>query len=109
MPGGEPWTDDELTILREHPELSASEMTKLLPRRSVPAIGNMRMRRCPQPKARAGAQPLVREPGDYVEVLAHHLTDDFECMEIWLRWNGYTSYRELGRHMGWVTLLCVAK
>lgn len=90
--------------------MTARKLTELLPGRTPQAIGNMRLRHCPQPLASVRAQPAVREPGDYVETLSAYLVDEWECLEIWLRWNGYSHHKELGRdRLGWVTLLCTAK
>lgn len=107
---GSTWSEEELATLREHPELSASKMSALLPGRTSQAIGNMRMRRFPTDLVREHAQPPVKAPGDYVETLSAYLTDEFECLHIWLKWNGYATCRELQRtRLGWVTLLCTAK
>lgn len=55
-------------------------------------------------------EPAVKPPGDYAEVLSDYLVDEFECMAIWLRWNGYASYKEVSRDTrGWVTVTCTAK
>jgi hypothetical protein len=58
--------------------------------------------------------PAVKEPGEYLETLSAYFMAYPECVEIWLRWNGYVTYRELCRDMktsplGVVTLLCEAK
>lgn len=106
---GNTWSEAELAVLKANPDLTSRELTKLLPGRTGQAIGNMRLRHCPNPKTDLD-QPVIKPPGDYLELLAAYLVDDFECLEIWARWNGYASYREISRdELGWVTLVCQAK
>lgn len=103
------WSLDETEFVLAHPELSDKELSALMRGRSWQAIHNLR---CRQAKSYGpeSEQPAVKAPGDYVEHLASYLVDDFECMEIWTRWNGYSSFRELSRDdRGWVTVLCQAK
>lgn len=89
--------------------MSASNLAQLLPARTGQAVGQMR-RYLGQTAVSQAEMPPLKKPGDYVEILADYLVDEFDCMEIWLRWNGYSSYRELHRtRAGWVTLLCTAK
>lgn len=89
--------------------MSSTNLAALLPGRSGRGVGNIR-RTLGQHAVKQVDEPAVKEPGDYVETLACYLVDEFDCLEIWMRWNGYSSYRELSRtHAGWVTLLCTAK
>lgn len=108
---GAPWSEEELVILASHPELSAADMVNYLPHRTPQAIGNMRGRHCPPDKDTVERPQYAAKPtGHYPEMLADLLVDDFECFEIWLRWNGYTSAREVSRNLhGWVTLICEVK
>jgi len=100
------WTPEEIEFVRSNPGLTATEAAAALgrPRSSV---YNLRLKfRDEAPKE----QYAKKAPGDYVEILAKYLTDDWECLESWCRWNGYGSYRILGEDdRGWVTLLCTAK
>jgi hypothetical protein len=106
-----PWTAAELAVVAAHPGMTSGELAALLPGRSSQAVGNLRARHF----GRHGNvvprdEPQVKEPGEYTEHLSAYLVDEFECMEIWLKWNGYASYREAGRDKyGWVTLVCTAK
>ena len=110
MPRASVWTDEELVILDAHPELSASQMSKMLPGRSAQAVGNKRANRGRGGFAYQREQPPVIAPGEYIETLWAYLVDDFEIMGIWLKWHGYASFRELTRnHLDWVTVLCTAK
>lgn len=115
MPGkwarhrGPEWTAEELAIVAANPRLPTRELKLLLPGRSPQSIGLIRRR-----SGRLGGipeeHPPVKDAGDYVEVLSHYMTDDFELMEIWLYWNGYATWRELSRdRRGWVTMVCTAK
>jgi hypothetical protein len=104
-PRGYLWAQDELDIFHAHPDFTPRELHELLPHRSISAIAQLRQRG--QFKK---ASPAVKATGEYVETVAGYLVDESACMGIWLRWNGYTSYRELIRDSrGWVTVLCTAK
>ena len=113
MANGAAWTDAELEILFAHPGLTARELCKFLPGRSPQAVGNMRARRMGHRGGRGAVlavTPVSKAAGEYRETLSSYLVDDFECMEIWLKWNGYASHKELSRdERGWVSLLCIAK
>ena len=104
------WTDAEMEIVRSNPGLAPAALAALLPGRTRDAAIQARFRAgggSTGPKAQA---PAVKPPGEYLAVLADLLVDDFECLEIWLRWNGYSGARELGRdRLGWVILACTAK
>ena len=103
------WTEEELQLIRENPGMSSANLAALMPNRSGRGVGNIR-RTLGQSAPKQEDKPAVKAPGDYVETLSAYLVDEFDCMEIWLRWNGYSSYRELSRdHAGWVTILCTAK
>lgn len=102
---GNIWSEEEKQFIRDHPELSISQLAILLPERTTQAVGNMRKRLELNEEG-----PPVKPAGDYLETLAAYLVDEFDCMEIWAKWNGYASWRELSRtRFGWVTLLCTAK
>lgn len=89
--------------------MTAKQLTELLPGRTAQAIGNVRARQSHYQDSGLPDFP-VKDPGDYVETLSSYLVDEFECLEIWLKWNGYATCRELTRdERGWVTLLCTAK
>lgn len=112
MPRAVPWSDEELAIVAANPARTAVSLMPELPGRSAQAIGNMR-RSLGVRSAPIAVEPPVKPAGDYVETLSAYLVEDFECMQIWLKWNGYASYRELNRDMkgvfGYVTVLCTAK
>ena len=111
------WEDAELAILHAHPEMSTRELTAWLPGRTARAIGNKR-KWCSEDPVKPEVTPLevppVKPPGEYVETLSAYFAQDCECLDIWLKWNGYVTCRELCRDMrgaplGIVTLLCTAK
>jgi hypothetical protein len=103
------WTEDELSFIRSNPQMTPRELSEVLTNRTLNACAQARFRL----DGRKPAKPdeyLVKEPGEYAEHLADLLVDDFECLEIWLKWNGYVSGREVSRSLnGWVTLICTAK
>lgn len=111
------WTADELAILAANPGMTTKALASMLPERSVQAIGNKRKWYSDDPQKCDddvhAQKPPVKPPGEYEEVLGVPLVEDFECMEIWMKWNGYASYREIGRDMegvfGQVFLVCEAK
>lgn len=110
------WTDEELELLRETLNLPSKEVCEVLGR-SEQSVRNARIR----VKRAAGIPvhkavnptveiPPVKAPGDYIELLDEFIVSDAECMRIWLKWNGYASYRTLDcDKFGWVSLLCTAK
>jgi hypothetical protein len=113
MARGENWTPGELEVIAANPGLTSPQLAELLPGRTVSAIGK---RRCYNGNYRSKPEdhPAVKEPGEYLETLTAYFADHFDCLEIWLRWNGYATCRELSRDMkasplGVVTLLCTAK
>jgi hypothetical protein len=105
MARGALWTDEEIDILRGHPDITAQAMhSAYLPNRTPAAIGVMRDR-----LREREVRPVVRSPGVYPEVLAGLLVDDDECMKIWAKWNGYASWDVVSRDsLGWCTLACTA-
>jgi hypothetical protein len=110
MYNGAGWTDAEKEIILANPAMSAPRLMALLPSRSTQAIGNMKRQLLGHKSEVPVDEPMVRPAGDYVETLSHYLVDEWECLAIWLKWNGYHTYRELCRDpRGWVTILCTAK
>jgi|SRR5580693_2073341 hypothetical protein len=107
-----PWSEEELEIVASNPAMTAVALMPQLPGRSAQAIGNMR-RSLGVRAAPPAVEPPVKAAGDYLETVSAYLADDFECMQIWLKWNGYASYRELNRDLkgmfGHVTILATAK
>lgn len=106
MSRGPDWTDAELAIVRCNLHLSAAQIAAKLPGRSRSALSNVRLRLLKAPET-----PPVKAPGDYVETLSEFIVDDFDCMQIWMKWNGYACYRELRREQRgfYVQVLCTAK
>ncbi len=111
------WTEAELAILEANPHLTTRDLAARLPGRSPQAIGNKRKWfsddpvKCQEP---VDEKPAVKEPGEYLETLNAYFMKHPECVAIWMKWNGYITYRELCRDMkasplGVVTLLCQAK
>lgn len=99
------WSDQDLELIRQHLD-DLPLLYTLFPLRSKAAVRNKR----DYYRVARELQPAVKAPGDYVEHLSVYLVDDWECLVIWLKWNGYTHHRELSRdRIGWVTLLCTAK
>lgn len=113
------WSDAELAILRDNPHVPTSSLKALLPNRSSTAIGNKRKWFSDNPVKCEGTpvnpeEPVRRDAGEYIETLSAYFVDHGECLEIWLRWNGYFTCREICRDykaspLGIVTLLCQAK
>jgi hypothetical protein len=103
------WTEAEMSFIREHPELTPKELSEHLTNRTLNACAQARYRldgRKPDVKP----EYAVHEPGEYTEHLADLLVDEFDCLEIWMKWNGYAAWREVSRdRCGWVTLSCTAK
>lgn len=105
-----PWTPAEVEVLASYPAMTARDLAALLPGRTPQAVGNMRARHLGRKGEAIVVEPPVKPPGEYAETLSHYVVDDFECMPIWLKWNGYAAYRELDRdERGWVSILCTAK
>lgn len=105
---GTTWSDAELQVIRDNPDMTAEELTALLPGRTLQSIGNKRWTN------RNIEVPPVKEPGNYIESVSALIADDFELMGIWCKWNGYAAWRELSRDMtvgafGIVTAVCAAK
>lgn len=107
------WSEFELNFIRDHKEMTpavlSDELELLGYHRTLNACAQARFRldgrKPPKP-----VEYAVHEPGDHVEHLADLLVDDWECLAIWLKWNGYASSREASRSLnGWVTLICTAK
>jgi hypothetical protein len=102
---GTTWSDEDMALVQEHyGDLAA--MRRLFPGRTLSAIRNAQARARYQDREK----PPVKPPGTYIHVLAGLLVDEFECMEIWCKWNGYASYKVLGRdRLDYVTVACQAK
>lgn len=106
---GTAWTEAEITIVRDNPELFPKDLVKFLPGRTHNAIAQVRFRLDGR-KAAIKPEYAVKVPGKYVECLSHYLVQDFECMEIWARWNGYATWEVLEMdERGWVRVRCTAK
>ncbi len=114
-----PWSEEELEVLRAAPRsVTSRELASQLPGRTLSSVANVRIR-----LREAGGEPVydgrseeppVKKPGEYLETLSAYFMEYPEYVEIWMRWNGYVTYRELCRDMGAsplgvVTLLCQAK
>jgi hypothetical protein len=111
---GPEWTDEEIALVRQHRDEPVAIIAALLPHRSVSAIKNVKYRVLDILDHGKTEQPPVKAAGDYIETLSAYFVDDWECLSIWLKWNGYHAYRELSRDMGVgalgiATLLCTAK
>jgi hypothetical protein len=109
---GKRWSGDELDFIRDTMDRPVSEVASALGR-SEASVEQARTRSRHGREEAVAAVPLVKSPGEYIETLSAYLVDDWECMEIWMRWNGYAAYRELSRDpggvFGHVTVLCTAK
>lgn len=104
------WSAAELEVIGAHPDLTSLALAGLLPGRTPQAVGNIRSRHFGHRGNARCAVPPARAPGDYVETVAGYLADDWECLAIWCKWNGYDGCRELSRdERGWATLLCTTK
>lgn len=111
-PKGEFWSDEDKVFVQQTMDLPVAEVAETLGR-SRQSIEQARTR-LRHGRAQAGKdEPPVKSAGDYVETLSACLVDDWECLSIWLRWNGYHTYRELSRDpkgvFGYVTIICTAK
>lgn len=103
------WYGWEIDIVRDHPELMPRELAELLPGRTVDACAQARFRLDGRKPPKVG-EFLVKDPGEYIELLSSFLVEDFECMGIWMKWNGYASFRVLEMDTrGFVHCLCTAK
>lgn len=103
---GVTWSAEDLAIVVSNQGMPMDELRALLPGKTKSAIANIRYRHV--------EVPAVKPAGDYVETLNAYFVDYWDCLSIWLRWNGYAYYRELSRDMnigilGIATLLCTAK
>ncbi len=113
------WSEEELEVLRAAPRsVTSRELASQLPGRTLSSVANVRIR-----LREAGGEPVydgraeeppVKDAGEYLETLSAYFYQHTECVEVWMRWNGYVTYRELCRDMGAsplgvVTLLCQAK
>jgi hypothetical protein len=106
---GAGWTEPELQFVRDHPEMLPRELARHLPNRSLASCAQARFRLDGRKPPRQDAY-AVKVPGNYVECLSSYLVEDLSCMEIWVRWNGYATWKVLGKdERGWVHLLCTAK
>lgn len=106
------WTEAEDEILKANLETPLSRLAPLIPGRTPNAI-QQRQHRFRHADARE-EKPPVKEAGEYIETLSAYFIDQPGCLDIWLKWNGYFTCRELCRDMkatplGIVTLLCEAK
>lgn len=110
----QPWTDEEIGVVRGHRDERAEDIVKLLPGRSVSAVKNVKYRVLDILDHGRTEKPRVKPAGDYVETMSAYFADHWDCLAIWLKWNGYSHHRELSRDMtvgalGIVTILCTSK
>ena len=108
---GPDWSQAEQEIIEAHKGEPLEDLMRMLPGRSESAVRNAQYRR---PGVKRTEKYEVKAPGEYLETLSAYFVDEPGCLEIWLRWNGYITGRELNRDMkvsalGIVTLLCEAK
>jgi hypothetical protein len=99
------WSEDEIRYVRDHPDMTPSEIGAVLgrPRASVYSI-RKKLENVPR------EEYATKAPGTYVEVLHAWVAEDFELREIWMRWNGYQEVSILRRDKHLMcTLLCTAK
>lgn len=103
------WSEAELDLIRSNLALTPIELARLFPNRTLAACSQARFRLDGRKPARRDAY-AVKIPGDYIEFLSPYLVEDFDCMEIWARWNGYATWDVLGQdEHGWVHMRCIAK
>lgn len=104
-----PWSEAELDFIRSHPEMPPKVLAEHMADRTLAACAQARFRLDGRKPARRDAY-AVKVPGDYIEFLSPYLVEDFDCMEIWARWNGYATWDVLGQDdRGWIHLRCTAK
>jgi hypothetical protein len=104
------WTEAELDLIRNNLHLSPIELAKLFE-------GNRTLAACSQARFRLDGRKAAKlveyakkPPGEYIEHLSLFLVEDYECMEIWTRWNGYATWETLGiDERGYVHVRCTAK
>ena len=104
------WTEEELDLIRANLHLSPIDLAKLFEgRRTLAACSQARFRLDGRKPALA-PEYAVKAPGAYIEHLSLFLVEDYECMEIWTRWNGYATWDVMGTDdRGYVHVRCTAK
>lgn len=111
-PKGAFWSDEDLEFVRGTLELPVKEVSAALGR-TRQSIEQARTRIKHGRASLETAVPVVKAPGDYLETLSSYFAGQFDLMEIWCRWNGYSHYRLLceTNHgiFGSSTLICTAK
>lgn len=100
------WSEEEIQFVRDHMDLSATEISKTIGRSRSSVYHVMQRIKSEVPEE----SYAVKEPGQYVELLHSFVAEDFELCEIWGRWNGYSTVDVISRdrHM-MCTVLCTAK
>jgi hypothetical protein len=103
------WTETELSLIRDNPQMTPRELSEHLGNRTLNACAQARFRLDGR-KAALVPEYAVKAPGEYTETLSAYLVDEFDCLEIWMKWNGYAAWRETSRdELGWVNFICTAK
>lgn len=111
-PKGRFWSDEDLEFVRSNMELPVNEVAAALGR-SPHSIEQVKTRLKHGREKAPVEVPAVKNPGDYLETLSSYFVGQFDLMEIWCRWNGYSHYRVLCETshgiFGVSTLVCTAK
>lgn len=108
-PTGRFWAGYEHDTIRNTMDWAVADVAELLGR-SKKSVEQARTREKNGRQKKPAEIPPVRPPGSSEECLDCWLVDDWECMAIWLKWNGYDSYYEVSRDkFGYVTLICTTK
>lgn len=100
------WTEEEIQFVRDHPDMLPTAVGRVLgrPRASVYGLRKKLQAEVPH------EEYAVQKPGLHVEYLHAWVAEDFELSEIWMRWNGYSSFIVTEKDAHEIcTLKCVAK
>lgn len=100
------WSDEEIQFVRDHQDSGPTEIGKLLGRPRASVYGLRKKLREEVPRE----DYAVQTPGLHVEYLHAWVAEDFELSEIWMRWNGYSSFVIADKDAHQIcTLTCTAK